>query len=404
MDIREKELKKGYYFIHGYYLDKEDEIYKEPGGTQYNRVILIRESIDNVYDINTYNIDTYDIAIERLGENNNFSQGELVYYNKNRKIFRSAENEPVAMMYRELNMMLSSSIKGINYYNKPTELATDIVDVYSYHINVGHGNCTIIVYGNNDLYSMLMVDCSVRDMITKKKYCSNIDDCFNTIQNKFGVSKISKLLITHLHYDHINGINYLISEGYMDKNTEVWMNTQYPWKQKTYDAILLNLKSLGVKFIDPIKGNSTNNIKILYPRISFNEKLKAPKNNINNASVVYNICLNGKSMLFAGDIEVAGWDNVDLPVTNDIDLTYYCISHHASATGHNKHNGNNELEKISNYCVGKTQRQILMGRDGAYKGIFNQNVLQDFDNVFRTDSVNKYFELNWQTGEIREFN
>lgn len=88
------------------------------------------------------------------------------------------------------------------------------------------------------------------------------------------------------------------------------MNIQYPWKQPTYNRILLQLSALGVKFIDPIIGNSTKNIHILYPDVSFNKKNKAPKNNINNASVLYQICFGENSMLFTGDIETEGWENV----------------------------------------------------------------------------------------------
>lgn len=73
---------------------------------------------------------------------------------------------------------------------------------------------------------------------------------------------------------HINGIEYLIKRGWIDANTEVWMNIQYPWKQPTYNRILLQLSALGVKFIDPIIGNSTKNIHILYPDVSYNKKTR----------------------------------------------------------------------------------------------------------------------------------
>lgn len=52
------------------------------------------------------------------------------------------------------------------------------------------------------------------------------------------------------------------------------MNIQYPWIQPTYNRILLQLSALGVKFIDPIIGNSTKNIHILYPDVSFNKKTR----------------------------------------------------------------------------------------------------------------------------------
>ena len=119
-----------------------------------------------------------------------------------------------------------------------------------------------------------MVDCSVFDFTNKHNYSSNLEDCLQSIFNKFGIDRISKLMITHLHYYHINGIEYLIKRGWIDANTEVWMNIQYPWKQPTYNRILLQLSALGVKFIDPIIGNSTKNIHILYPDVSYNKKTR----------------------------------------------------------------------------------------------------------------------------------
>lgn len=65
-----------------------------------------------------------------------------------------------------------------------------------------------------------MVDCSVFDFTNKHNYSSNLEDCLQSIFNKFGIDRISKLMITHLHYYHINGIEYLIKRGWIDANTE----------------------------------------------------------------------------------------------------------------------------------------------------------------------------------------
>lgn|GEM_PF-4660448 len=54
---------------------------------------------------------------------------------------------------------------------------------------------------------------------------------------------------------------------------------------------------------DSIVGNSTQHMNILYPTISFNKKHKVLDNNINNVSVLYQVCIGNKKMLFAGDIE-----------------------------------------------------------------------------------------------------
>ena len=360
-------------------------------------MILMRDSMDDIYDI-----DAYDINLREMQMDNQVTipQGEFVYYDG--RSFRTAEDDPISIMHTELNRQLIRRIGFENYGNQPEEVNENISDAHSYHITVGHGNCSIIVYRGNDSYNMWMVDCSVFDFTNRHNYSSNLDDCLNSIRNKFGVEHISKLLITYLHYDHINGIEHLITKGWIDANTEVWMNTQYPWKQPTYNRILLQLNALGVRFIDPIVGNSTKNIHILYPNVSFNRKNMAPKNNINNTSVLYQICFGENSMLFTGDIETEGWDTVSTCMPYLRKSTYYCISHHGSITGHLRNNcipAGCGITTLAD-CADLTRVQVLMGRDGAYRGVYSGKVLGNFKNIEKTEETQKYFSLDWETGKV----
>ena len=204
----------------------------------------------------------------------------------------------------------------------------------------------------------------------------------------------------YVHIYDIISTNLRIKKGWIDKDTEVWMNIKYPWKKPTYSRILLQLKALGVKFIDPVVGNSTQHINILYPDISFNKKNKAPKNNINNASVLYQICLAGKSMLFTGDIETEGWETVSTCAPYLRKSTYYCISHHGSITGHLRNNCIPAGQKITTLadCAASTTLQVLMGRDGAYKGVFSNKVTSDFYNIIKTEDAAHYIEIEWSRG------
>lgn len=392
---RESDLKKGLYFVHGYYISEVRE--NDIAELYRDQMILMKDSMDDIYDI-----DAYDINLREMQMDNQIAipQGEFVYFDGRR--FQTAEDNPTSVMHSELNRQLIRRIGFENYGNQPEEVNENISDVHSYHINVGHGNCSIIVCRENGSYVMWMVDCSVFDFTNKHNYSSNLDDCLNFISKKFGLDRISKLLITHLHYDHINGIEHLIKKGWIDANTEVWMNTQYPWKQPTYNRILLQLNALGVKFIDPIVGNSTKNIHILYPDVSFNRKNMAPKNNINNASVLYQICFGENSMLFTGDIETEGWENVSTCMPYLRESTYYCISHHGSITGHIRSKCMPARHRIASLadCAYSTRVQVLMGRDGAYRSVYSGKVLGDFKNIEKTEEAQKYFSLDWETSKV----
>ena len=387
----EQELKKGLYFVHGDNKLAVRELYRD-------QMILLKDSIDDIY-----NIDAYDINLREIrqpGIWNQISQGEFVLFDGEH--FQTAETDPTAVMYTELSRQLINLISYENYENKRKDFLENISGVYSYHVRVGHGNCSMIVFCCNGNYNIWMVDCSVYDFTENHNYRSNLNFCMEDIHYKFGVKKISKLLITHLHYDHINGIEHLIKEGWIDKDTEVWMNTQYPWKQATYIRILIQLQALGVRFVDPVIGNSTEHIHILYPAASFNKKNKAPRNNINNASVLYQICLDGKSMLFTGDMETEGWENVSTCKPYLCNSTYYCISHHGSITGHFRNNCIPAKRTITTLadCADSTDLQVLMGRDGAYKGIFSRETISDFRNIIKTEDVDHYIEIQWSSGKF----
>ena len=387
----ERDLQKGLYFVHGYYLsgmrdDDVRELYRD-------QMILLKDSMD-IYDIDAYDINLREMQIKNQ---NVIPEGEFVYYDG--KGFQIAEGNPTSITYTELNNYLISTIE----FHKPENiLYEDVTDIHSYHINVGHGNCSIIVFKENGIYNMWMVDCSIFDFTNKHDYRQNLKSCLEFITNRFKINRISKLMVTHLHYDHINGIKYLIKEGWIDSDTEVWMNVRYPWKQPSYNNILLQLKALGVRFVDPIIRNSTRNINILYPQISFDKNNKAPMGNINNSSVLYQICFRERSMLFTGDIETEGWENISTCMPRLCKSKYYCISHHGSITGHIRNKCTQANIRISTLsdCAALTEVQILMGRDGAYKGIYNKKVLGDFNKIEKTEDSQKYFELNWELDSL----
>ena len=46
-------------------------------------------------------------------------------------------------------------------------------------------------------------------------------------------------------------------------------------------------------------------------------------------------------------------------------------------------------------CADSSKKQVLMGRDHAYKGIFSQSVISDFNHILKTEDAKHYIEVDW---------
>lgn len=104
-------------------------------------MILMQDSMDDIYDIDAYDINLREMRLENQIM---IPEGEFVYYDG--REFQTAEDNPTSIVHTELNKQLIRTIGFQNYGNQPKEVNEDISDVCSYHINVGHGNCSIIVF------------------------------------------------------------------------------------------------------------------------------------------------------------------------------------------------------------------------------------------------------------------
>ena len=392
------QMKGKLYFVHGYYSSQNQNVgIIENREIVRDRIILMRNDINNIYNVHIEDVSIFNQEYLPV-------MGDYVIYDGNR--IEPANSNPTAQMYNMLGEALRYTIRNSDLYIAAYErrqTIEEVEDVRSFHVNVGHGNCSIIIFKEKGKYEAWIVDCSVKDMFNSFNYRNNLIKCLNDLKNKYNITKISKLLITHPHYDHINGIHHLLNCGIVDSETEVWFNTNLPWNSKTYINLVSRLRGIRVQFVDPIISNSTQNLRIIYPNKSYHSLNNVPAKNVNNASVIYQICFNDISMMFTGDIETEGWDIVNcLPGLNK--TTYYCISHHGSINGHIRNKCNyiypQSIHTMAN-CGQSTAKQILMGRDGAYLGIFSNNVLSDFARTIeRTDQVTSYIELNWMNGKV----
>lgn len=353
--------------------------------------------------------------------NRSLREGWYVYYDSDKQMFLSAAEDKIAVARRKENRELRRLM--IAQYN-PEEIEksfSDQAQVKSYHVNVGHGNCTIILIRDNSFYTIWMVDCGAIDHISRGNYYSNIQACFSNISKELEVPldqlRISKFMLTHWHYDHISGMQSLINDHYIDSQTQCYMNLYYGHSSQGVNNLLKELYRLRVACYEPTARMAlVPSIRILHPECRIRKWycIKDSKyrvvTKLNNTSVVYSISIGDKVMVCPGDLEKAGWDamtksrscqKMPLCCTN-----YYCISHHGSLNGHI------DIDCLGKGCcsnVGQCLRQclskaILMGRDGAYNGIYDRGVINYWQPILRyseKDAVGRTccaYVLDWNTG------
>lgn len=335
---------------------------------------------------------------KKIADNN------FVYYSANNQIpFENGNKDSRALKLINHSSRLRKELREKSQ-NRSIELPradTSINSkITSYHINVGHGNCSVILIESGNFYRIWMVDCGTTYYV-EGPHLENIDDCFDDIAQKLGVDKsqlhICLFMLTHLHSDHYNGLEMLFKQGYCDANTQFFINLDYAVASPAYVRILEKINNEGCLVKTPIR-NVGPACKIqCIPTVIFPDK-KVFKNKpssghmpcyiepkTNNSSVIYIVLGRGKRMLFPGDMEKKELELMTetgncTPFLNRVD--YYCVSHHASIKGHLDSkcldSGPHPYPTCLECCKVRLNKAIVMGRDGAFSGIYNKTVINDF--------------------------
>lgn len=315
-----------------------------------------------------------------INSSENIKEGEFVYGIKGQ--YLSANNDSRVIKIVTRYSQLVENLRN-HRIDRPNILYENIKVLYSYHINVGHGNHSLIVFNSNNKFHIWMVDCSDYDFVSHRYYQDNIKTCIEHLQNKFGLEQvhIEAIMLTHPHYDHYSGIGYYIDNGMINKESIFYINLKYNINSHNFNNLLTKIATLGSPIIEPFSCNSCVNIKILYP-----DKLTFTNNNLtlNNKSSVYNICFDDVSyFVFPGDLETKGW-NLMNPIAcsqNMRNTHYYAISHHGSLNGHLRNFYCNQRRRmITNIkdCLSPSAITVLMGRDKAFSKIYSDIVINDF--------------------------
>lgn len=308
-------------------------------------------------------------------------EGEYVYYLDDEGFLNASDDERVSKIKHRSDELYKETESLINNDPMIHEIH-DVSMLYSYHINVGHGNLSLLVFECDNKKHIWMIDGSDYDFLQHRNYTSVIQKAFDYIKNKFDIDNphVEVLMITHAHYDHYSGITRFIKYGLIDSQTEVFLNFLKKVASHNFNNLVSELQKNKIKhIIQPFTHKSSPNINIIYPELStFSGSLK-----INNTSSVYCIRFDGVNYItFPGDLETEGWDLIDnhrcCPYFNC--TKYYVVSHHGSLNGHLRSKCTCRCN-ITNVCdcLLQNTKTVLMGRDHAFNGIYSNRVLQDFD-------------------------
>lgn len=346
-----------------------------------------------------------------------FNYGNLSYYA--RKQFRRFNELREQLTQRYIDEETVTALIPTQF-NNPRGVC-----VTSYHVNVGHGNCSIVLIQANGLYNIWMVDCSVKDMSNWNNHTDNLQVCINDIAKKLQLKDHAKLhidrfFLTHTHYDHFNGMEFLIDNGQIDSNTLCYMNLYYHWAGKTYLEVLTKLKNANVKFVEPVSSNNNGILSFIHPEcrlyrsnatiVSPPSQFRVVNSPVNDSSAVIVISIGGRSMVFMGDLEQNGFKSMTCATTCSPALfnsNYYTISHHGSINGHPTMPCMNPIQPVSITldCVSNDLvKAILMGRDGAFPGIYSFAVVNYWSGAPNrleiTEKASHYLELSWGSGTV----
>lgn len=359
--------------------------------------------------------DNYNYSIEETTRLKiaNLHEGQFIYLNENEYI--NANNSSIAKHnFYYNNFYRGRLLKKQEGFNEELPINAKS-KIFSYHINVGHGNCSIIVINELNNKKIWMIDCSEFDFLNHRNYSVNIDSCLEFVSQKFSINQIliNKFFLTHSHYDHYSGINRLIKQGKITSNTQFYLNLHYSMPSENYNRMLRKLNKLNCNIIEPISRNSDGELEIWHPNIrtvrsqtpNYDNQIVHVEPTLNNSSTVLYFRFGEKSILFPGDIETEKWNSISQCPSHLKDSNFYIVSHHGSLNGHLRNNCPKKMtiSSLAN-CTKSNSTQILMGRDGAYSGIYSTRVTSDFNNLVYTEKdidskPAKFLEIDWQTNK-----
>lgn len=191
---------------------------------------------------------------------------------------------------------------------------------YVIYFNVGQGNMCLIHKGKTNV----VVDCGS----TQKETAGYILESFLKAKN---INAIDMLLVTHMHVDHMNGIEDIIASGVSIKRVGYTKPyTKVLECEKLYN--ILKNENIGIMYLtqeDNINICGINVLVLTPPKEKFFKDLDM----LNANSTVYLVNYDSKRLLFMGDSTKVTEKYIEDNYLEKIGIIdYYQVAHHGSKT------------------------------------------------------------------------
>jgi len=193
-------------------------------------------------------------------------------------------------------------------------------------LDIGQGDCALIQTpdGRN-----ILVDCGRTSFTSdsgERTILPYLERC--------GISRIDLLIITHLHLDHIGGINSLLENIEIGKIIDSGQKYNSAFINKMDSLIIVNnVEREVVSAGDMIRDMDDLRMYFIYPEKNYRDKdLSDQKENPNNGSVVFILKYGDTDFLFTGDAEKESEEIMVRQYSDFLRTDVLKVAHHGSIT------------------------------------------------------------------------